>query len=95
MRRRRAWKRGSERRGFEVHEGVCRPELQAQLVARHQFSRPREQQGQNLKRLFLKLDAQAVLAQLSCASIRLKDTEADDLCQAADRFYGRAPNHRS
>ena len=64
---------------LEVHEGVCGPELQTQVLARDQLARPCEQQGQNLKRLFLKLDSEAMLAQLTRGSIQLKDTEPDNL----------------
>jgi hypothetical protein len=62
---------------IEVHEGVCGPELALQLFSGNDLTGVFQQQRQDLKRLVLKLDLQAVLAQLARAQVRLKRAEAD------------------
>ena len=57
----------------EIHESVSRPKLFAQLFTGHHFSRVFQQEGENLERLFLQLDTNAVLAQFGGARVYLKD----------------------
>ena len=53
----------------EVDEGVGRPETIANLVAGDDFAGFFEQQGEDLERLVLQLDAEAVLAKFTGAQV--------------------------
>src|SRR5208337_5555704 len=61
---------------IEVDEGVGRPNLCAQLVPRHDLAGILQQGAEDLKRLFLKSDTGAVLAQFSGDQIDLKNAKA-------------------
>ena len=76
----------------EVDEGVTLPETVAKLVAGDDFSRLLQKDGQNLKGLFGKLEAHAVLAKFGCFEIDLKDAEAhdSDACSRSSHSF-RAP----
>jgi hypothetical protein len=47
-----------------------------------------QQHYQNLERLFLKLDLEALLAQLTCSKIKLEGAEVEDLCGPGVRHRG-------
>ncbi|MGC1904754.1 MAG: hypothetical protein WA715_13115 [Candidatus Acidiferrum sp.] len=51
----------------EVYEGILLPDLGAQFLASDYIIGPLQQDAEDLKRLFLKLDAFPLLAQLACA----------------------------
>src|SRR5712692_7873593 len=61
----------------EVHEGIRRPELLLEFFSRDDLTRMLQQQRQDVKRLVLKLDLQAVLAQLARTQIELECAEAN------------------
>jgi len=64
---------------IKVNEGVGWPEGLSKFFAGHEFAGAAQQNCQNLKRLFLKLDLHAALAQFEFAQISLKGTEAEYL----------------
>jgi hypothetical protein len=66
---------GSVQADFEVHEGVGSPEFPMQLLSCDQLARVFKQQDQNLKRLVVKFDLHAFLAQLARTQINLKNAE--------------------
>ena len=61
---------------IEVNEGVS-PDLFLDLLARDDFARPLGQHEQNPKRLFLKADKHATLAQLHGVAVQFVDSEGD------------------
>src|SRR5439155_12751581 len=64
---------------LEIDEGVLRPKAAAQFIARHHAARIFEQCTEDLPRLGLKADTNALLAQLSGLQIHLERSELDEL----------------
>lgn len=62
----------------EVHEGVARPQLLFQFLARENLPRLFQQSAQNLKRLFLKFDRFTILAQFTRMEVHLEVIEAQN-----------------
>jgi hypothetical protein len=62
----------------EVHEGISRPNRLLQILPRHHLARMPQQHRQDLKRLFLQLDLQPVLAQFASLEVEFESPEADD-----------------
>src|SRR6266849_5317805 len=63
---------------IEINEGIGGPVLGAKLFASHHFVRPLQQNGEDMKGLFLQLDPHALLAQLPRAHVHLKHSEAQN-----------------
>ena len=61
---------------IEIDEGVGGPDFFAQLVARDHLTGILQQGSENLKRLFQKPDASAVLAQLSGGEVDFKNAKS-------------------
>src|SRR5215470_2937884 len=62
----------------EVDERIRGPVVVAQLFPGHHFAWPLQQDGKDVKRLFLQLDAHALLMQLTRAEIYLKRSKAQN-----------------
>ena len=61
----------------EIHESVCGPQLFLKLLADYDLAGVLKQHRQNLKRLFLKANSQAVLAQFAGAKVQLENPKAE------------------
>jgi len=62
----------------EVHEGVRRPQLAAQLFPGDHLAGPFKKECQELERLVLELDFRAVSAEFTGTKVGFEDPEADD-----------------
>ena len=69
----------------EVHEGILRPQLLLQFLARHDLARMLQQHLEHLKGLLLQPDLEAALAQFACAQVNFKNPEAHEV-----KGWGRA-----
>jgi hypothetical protein len=63
---------------IEVNEGVARPQLLQQLVARHDLAGPLDQSRQDLERLLAQPHADALLAQFARSAVDLEHAETHD-----------------
>src|SRR5207237_374751 len=70
---------GSIDAALEIDEGILWPKPAAQFIARHHAARIFEQGTEDLPRLGLKADTNALLAQLSGLQIHLERSELDEL----------------
>jgi hypothetical protein len=61
----------------EIHESVCGPELFLKLLASHDVAVVQKQHRQDLERLFLEPEAQAMLAQFACLKIQLENSKTE------------------
>jgi hypothetical protein len=61
---------------IEVNEGVAGPEAMLKLLARDHLSAVFEKDGENLARLLLELDANAMLAELTGPHVEVVRAEA-------------------
>jgi hypothetical protein len=63
---------------IEVDERVCRPELGAQFLSGHHFSRSFQQGDQQLESLFLELHLLSPLTEFAGVQIQFERTETND-----------------
>jgi hypothetical protein len=61
---------------FEIHEGIGRPELGLQFLARQQFAGLFEKHGENLKRAACEANFVPMLAEFASVQIDVVDAEA-------------------
>ena len=64
---------------IKIHEGVRRPEPAAEGFAGNHLPGMFQEHQENLERLFLELDFDALLAQLTSCGVRFEAAEAGDL----------------
>ena len=76
--------------GLEFNEGVFRPELRFQLLARDQFPGTLQQGAQHQKRLGLEANPVAELAQITRIQIHFVGTEANRRADFESRTVVRA-----
>src|SRR5438477_3862477 len=70
---------------IKVYERVAGPQPAAQFFPRHHLTRTLQHHRQNLERLFLQLDAAAILAQLAACEVRLKYSKTNNPCRTRFR----------
>ncbi len=81
---------------IEVHERVGRPKLLPQILARHHFPRPLQQDNQNLKGLLLQPHPHSRLSKLAALGIRFEHPEpvnSPGLIGRHRRHHNRARNY--
>jgi len=61
---------------LEVDEGAIGPEFAADFFAGEDFGGAREQHGEDLERLCVQLDANALAAEFASCRVELEDSEA-------------------
>jgi hypothetical protein len=66
---------------IKVNEGVAGPQASLQFLTSDHFPAVFQKDGEDLTRLFLELDANAVLAQFSGTEVELVNAEAHRVCQ--------------
>ena len=71
----------------EVDEGIRRPKRLLEFLSCDHVAHVLEQHRQDLKRLLLELDLQALLAKLARSKIDLESPEADSAGRASDPFH--------
>jgi hypothetical protein len=62
----------------KIHEGICGPQLGAQLFPPHQLSGALYQRDQDLKWLLLQSYLGAIPAQLASREVQLEEAEMDN-----------------
>jgi hypothetical protein len=62
-----------------------------EFVAGYNLTRVVEKKGENLKRLFLQLDSNAMLAQLRRPQVHLKNTKSPGTRGTLRRLHGHTP----
>src|SRR5580658_6762188 len=72
----------------EIHESVRRPEFFLQFLAGYYLARPLKQYRQNLKRLFLKANATALLVQFAGTSIQLESSKPEPTARLIVFLHG-------
>ena len=63
---------------LKIHERVLRPQPRAELLSRHHRARFLDQRPQDLQRLGLQFDADALLAQFTGIDLELEHPEPDE-----------------
>jgi hypothetical protein len=63
----------------EIHEGIRGPEPLTKFLPAHDFSGPRQEQGENLQRLSTQLYFAPLPPQLLGLEVELEEPEAQDL----------------
>jgi hypothetical protein len=62
---------------IEIHEGIGRPQLLPQFLARHCLTGTLQQEAEDLEGLLLNLDPEPVFAQVAGAQVGLERSEAN------------------
>jgi len=75
----------------EIGEGARRPKLLAELLAGDDFAGMSDEEGEDLKGLFLQLHLDAVLVELTGPRIQNEGSETDSPRRVRDRLHPRAP----